>query len=194
MKVVLVIFLLLLWWGWPSKERQHPAGQIAPHPPLQFSVRNVRTLQHGDYRLTPLAGFDISARVLAKEDYYLGRESDLSPTDLAMGWSIMSDSQILKEIEISQSGRWYRWRTNQLPAPQRDIERSSANMHIIPAEDGVAKQLERVRQGDLVRVEGYLVRVDAADGWHWVSSLTREDVGHGACELIYAQRLTILTP
>ena len=31
----------------------------------------------------------------------------------------------------------------------------------------------------------------AADGWRWVSSLTREDTCAGACELIWVERLEV---
>ncbi|ASP37712.1 hypothetical protein CHH28_03060 [Bacterioplanes sanyensis] len=192
MKVWPVLLILLLWLVWPASEREHPPGQTAPQPPEQRTVRSGALLTLDEYTLTPLAEFDITARVLAREDYHFGREADLSPTDLALGWGIMSDSQILDSLDISQSGRWYRWRAEQLPAPRRDIERSSANMHIVPASDWVADQLKRVRRGDLVHIEGYLIRADSSDGWHWVSSTSRDDTGDGACEIIYAESLRIL--
>jgi hypothetical protein len=42
-----------------------------------------------------------------------------------------------------------------------------------------------VRPGQRVRIDGWLVQVDANDGWHWRSSLSREDTGGGACEVVY---------
>ena len=36
----------------------------------------------------------------------------------------------------------------------------------------------------------YEAKIDAADGWHWRSSLTREDDGNGACELVYTCAIT----
>src|SRR3546814_10278228 len=60
--------------------------------------------------LQPLAGFSIDARVLSREDYSTGREADLSPTDLALGWQEMADDAVLSRLDISQSGRWYRYR------------------------------------------------------------------------------------
>jgi hypothetical protein len=136
--------------------------------------------------LTPLAGFRIEARVLGRRDYARGRESDLSPTDLALGWGRMREQAVLDALEISQSGRWYhyRWR-DRPPIPVEEIVRSSANMHLIPADASAARELAQVREGDRVRVEGWLVEAVAPDGWTWRSSLTREDSGDGACELVY---------
>jgi len=55
----------------------------------------------------------------------------------------------------------------------------------------VAYQLERVRVGDVVSLDGMLVEADKANGWRWRSSLTRDDTGDGACELVYVQSLYI---
>jgi hypothetical protein len=63
-------------------------------------------------------------------------------------------------------------------------------MHLIPANGAVENGLGKIRQGQIVRLRGYLVRVDASDGWHWASSLTRDDVGAGACELIWVEDVT----
>ena len=52
------------------------------------------------------------------------------------------------------------------------------------------RALAQVRPDDQVRIEGWLVEASAADGWHWRSSLTREDDGAGACELVYVCALT----
>lgn len=137
--------------------------------------------------LEPLAGFSVDARVLSREDYITGREADLAPTDLALGWRRMADDDVLSRLDISQSSRWYRYSwSGEPPLPVDEIVHTSANMHIIPADAAVARQLRAVRRGDRVRIDGWLVEAKAADGWHWRSSLTREDTGGGACEVIYA--------
>jgi len=43
---------------------------------------------------------------------------------------------------------------------------------------------ERIGAGDVVRIDGWLIRIDGDEGWHWQSSLSREDSGAGACELV----------
>ena len=145
----------------------------------------------GDIRLAPatlqpLAGFSVEARVLSREDYRLGRESDLSPTDLALGWGRMREDTVLQHLAIDQSNRWYHYRWQGAPPiPVPEIISSSANMHIIPSNDAIAKELARVRKGDRVRIDGWLVQANAPDGWRWRSSLTRDDSGGGACEVVY---------
>lgn len=134
----------------------------------------------------------IEARVLSREDYRIGPEAALSPTDLAFGWGRMSDEAVLEKIDVSHSNRFYYWSTGEFPIPQREIEVHSANMHIIPADSTIERELKNVRKGQVVRVSGYLVRVESPDGWLWASSLSRNDAGAGACELIWAEGLTVV--
>ena len=62
----------------------------------------------------------------------------------------------------------------------------NANMYMVPSKEWIAKKLDRVKEGQIVVLKGFPVRIDAKDQlWHWQSSSTREDIGAGACELIY---------
>jgi hypothetical protein len=141
--------------------------------------------------LQPLAGFSVDARVLSREDYRLGREAQLSPTDLALGWNRMREDGVLSRLSIGQSNRWYHYRwSDAAPLPPQEIARSSANMHMIPSDATTAAALHRVRAGDRVRIDGWLVEATAPDGWRWRSSLTRDDVGNGACEVVYVCSIT----
>ena len=144
-----------------------------------------------DATLEPLAKFALTARVLSRENYKFDDGAALSPTDLALGWGRMSDSDVLSNIDIHQGVRFYTWSVKQFPIPRREIETSSANMHMIPANDEVARVLKRVRVGDLVTLDGLLVEADRPGGWRWRSSLTRGDTGPGACELVYVEDLAI---
>ena len=203
--LVLVVLALALvgWWRSPLGPHRHraPAAAVAGTPagcpmpprasstgePLQSSLPSgVGPFRLQAATLRPLAGFSIDARVLSRQDYDSGREADLSPTDLALGWARMREDAVLDRLDISQSGRWYfyRW-SGDPPLPADEIARSSANMHLIPADDTVARTLGEVRDGDRVRIDGWLVQADAPDGWTWRSSLSRDDTGEGACEVIY---------
>lgn len=144
-------------------------------------------------QLIPLAGFSVEARVLSRRDYRSGREAELSPTDLALGWGRMRDDAVLARLDISQAARFYSYRwQGEPPLPHAELVRSSANMHLIPANAAVAERLRDVRANQQVRIDGWLVAAETDDGWAWRSSTTREDSGAGACELVYVCALTPL--
>lgn len=171
----------------------HPPGVLVAGAPLQREPSQGGTIRHGAFELVPLADFSLEARVLSREDYRLGRESDLSPTDLALGWGAMSDSAVLDRLDLSQSARFFRYRwQGEPPIPEAELTRSASNMHMIPADARVARALARVRKGDIVAIDGVLVEARADDGWRWRSSLSREDSGGGACELVYVRSLVRL--
>jgi len=161
--------------------------------PVQRDLNAGPVFRMNGYTLTALAEFSVGARaILAREDSS-DRESSLAPVDLALAWGPMADPRVLAAISFSQAGRFYHWRYEGTPPiPHHEIERNSANMHMIPSTRELAAKLRAVKPGNLVRVRGYLVQATAPDGWHWRSSLTREDTGGGACELVFVQALDVL--
>ena len=190
--IVMVLVVAGVWKFWPSRAVKVPPGSIAPNQPIQMQV-NAKTIHpHGKYSLEVLANFEIEARVLSKETYSHGREAELSPVDLALGWGAMSDSAVIEKLSISQGGRFYHYRwENEPPIPPQEIVRNSANMHLIPVDAYVEKQLKAVRVGQVVTIAGQLVEARAPDGWRWRSSLTREDSGAGACEVVRVEAIDV---
>jgi hypothetical protein len=190
-----LLLLVLLYGGWSAWETRtihHPAGVLIAALPQQGDLPSaLPTLQHPGYRITPLQSFALEARVLSVERYRFDRQAELAPIDLALGWASMSDSAVLDQIDISQGGRFYHWHVDHFPVPRREIETHSANMHIIPASAMVERVVKSVRRGHIVKLAGYLVEARRADGWIWRSSLTREDTGAGACELIWVTEIEL---
>ncbi len=194
-RLILIGFILLALWKLTESSDYIvlSPGVKVNEAPLQQDIIQAVPFAFKNHTISPLARFSLQAKVLAKQHYYLGPESQLSPVDLALGWGPMSDQAIVDEIQFSQSGRWYRWSVQAFPIPKRAIEVHSANMHIMPSADWITNKLQQVKQGQIIALAGYLVRADADEGnWHWQSSLTREDVGAGACELFYITDLEII--
>ena len=188
---MLVALLGVLIWRHAHRPVAHEPGVLVTETPLQESSGTAAALTKGDYTIKPLATFSLSARVLSRADYSWDTEAKLAPIDLALGWGRMSDSSVLDKIAISQSGRFYYWRVSEFPIPEREIIESSANMHLIPADKDVLREIERTRAGDIVSFDGYLVEADGPNGWRWISSLSRSDSGSGACELVWVEHFAV---
>jgi hypothetical protein len=191
-----LVGLFLLAWAvgsgifffWPETVVRHPPGVLAAEEPIQRPTTAPGWEKDG-YRFTPLAEFEAKALILHLKRYHSGRESDLSPIDLALGWGPMSDQSVVDRLDISQSGRWYEYKARVLPLPHKVISASSSNMHMIPADPEAEDVLDELHQGDVVWFSGYLVEIKASDGWKWRSSLSRTDEGNGACELVWVRRV-----
>jgi hypothetical protein len=178
------------WW-FGSRPVAHEPGVLVPDAPRQSALADAPAFQHEDYLIQPLARYVLKARVLSRRDYRFDAGASLSQTDLALGWQRMSDSAVLERMRIEQGARWYIWRADVPPLPVGEITRSSANTHMIAGNAAVAAALRRVRAGSVVRLEGLLVEASRDDGYRWRSSLSREDSGGGACELLWVERLEV---
>jgi hypothetical protein len=187
--IALVISGILFWQSWEGQPEVHAPGVLVSDMPLQTRVAE-RTFDFEGHQVTQRARFELGARVLSRRNYRFDGGAALSPVDLALGWGPMSDQAVLDQLEISQSSRWYRLKWNPAPIPERDIMGHSSNMHIIPANPVVEDALDRVKAGQLVQLEGYLVDVRGDNGFIWTTSLSRDDTGDGACELFYVERLS----
>lgn len=165
--------------------------------PRQFDLdSDQQSFTFKGFQLKPMARFVMRARILSREDYSWDVASALSPMDLALGWSRMAEPAVYEALRISQGNRWYRyaWK-NQPPIPAQEIIESSANMHLIPANDFVERMLRQAERGKIIKLKGMLVDVsrDNDDGYkfYWESSLSRADSDAGACEIVFVEAAEI---
>jgi hypothetical protein len=190
----LILIFVLASFVW----RQHAAIQRAPgiltpgDPEQTLFVGTQPPIEKDGWTLKPLAFYTIQARVLAKMHYSGDDVSKLAPYDLALGWGRMSDTAVLERLDISQSNRFYRWQCwGNTPIPEKEMVTHSANNHLIPADDSIADKIAGLRVGSLVKISGFLVEANHPHADHaWRSSLTRDDSGDGACEIIYVKAIS----
>jgi hypothetical protein len=196
MKKLLALILVLasvsfVWRQYASVA--HAPGVLVNREPEQhlFTHEQPPIFRNG-WKLKPLARYIIEARVLSKAHYTDDSVASLAPYDLVLGWGRMSDTAVLERLDISQSNRFYHWQCwGDTPIPEKEMISHSANNHLIPADDSVRDQIAALRVGSLVKISGYLVEARHPQADHpWRSSLTRDDTGDGACEIIYVSSVT----
>jgi hypothetical protein len=185
---VLLVLCVLAACGKPKR----PPGPIVSGEPSQVLIALPGWEVKG-YRVSALADFSLRALVLGVSPYWFDRSADLSPADFAVGWGPMSDPSIVEQFGLSQSGRFLYMRGKQYPPPIpfRELSSHVANLHMIPADAEMRKAVKAVRPQDVIVVNGYLVEVAGKDGFRWKSSVSREDAGAGACELVWVRHLSI---
>ena len=127
-------------------------------------------------------------RILGRKDYKSDREAQFSPVDFAVSEGVLASQYFYPLIGVQQSNRYLTWRMTKLPIAPKQAMQLVSNIHIIPANPAIAAELKAVKKGDLVQLRGDLVEIDD-NGWTWTSSLTRTDVGDGACEILRVQSI-----
>lgn len=151
--------------------------------------------------ITFKAGYEIDALVVHTKRYDSKVSGALAPVDLALAWGKTAEYNDRIDFHWSQSGRYCSWHVDDIDelmpvGDVENVERSASNNHIIPADDRIKRTVLKIRRGDRVKLEGYLVDVKAADDkgntFTWNSSTTRTDTGDGACELIYVTKAEIV--
>lgn len=185
-------FVGLLAWGvnswWDSRPVRHEPAMLVPTAPIQGGIPvDLKPWEFKNCTVRPMASYDITARVLHRERYRFDGMSDISPLDLGVGWLMMSDQRYVDAIQFTNSARFLRFSSADADLPWSVIQSCAANTHIIPANDDVRDKLLALREGQIFRATGYLVEVDRPGMEPWRSSLSREDSGDGACEIMWVE-------
>jgi hypothetical protein len=142
-----------------------------------------------------ISDFDISGEVLSTAAYDALFTSAYSDVDIGLLWGAQREAYKNK-YDFRQSGRWLFWRSStDVSADDRaDITRHIANIHTIPRGNSkrVSRALRYIDVGDHIRLRGALVEIRSPQGeLLQKSSMTRDDVGDGACELMWVDEVQI---
>ena len=171
-----------------------PPGVLVAAEPLQQDLDPAPQFDDRGYRFIRRARYDITARVLRREIYRVDGGAALAPVDLAVGWGPLSDSRIIDQLDFSQMGRFFYWKPKDFatfPLGPEALIAHGAQMHLIPATKDLESRARKLRPGQIVTIGGYLVDVRGPGGFSWNTSLTRNDTGDGACEIVWVETLEV---
>ena len=191
---LLALVLAGILWGISDHPVRYEPGMLIGSQPKQGDSDGVPlwTLKDGTI-VRPLATYEITARLLHRERYRWDAMSDIAPVDLGVGWHRMSDQSVIDGYRFSNRGRYLTFQCDNTPGS--DIDPASiANMHMLPANDGIRDRLLDLRVGEVFFASGYLVCVDRPAMNPWSSSLSREDTGMGACEIMWINEIRKIHP
>ena len=159
-------------------------GVQAPRAPQQTAVE-ARVLEVRGARLTERADFHIRGKILSKRRYRWDKLAAVAPWDFALGWGAASDEALLGSARVIQGDRFMFWHLYDSALTAQIVERSSANIHLIPENPRLLAALAQIPEGAIVELSGRLVDVTLAGGARIRTSLSRRDVGAGACEILH---------
>ena len=170
--ISLKLMALLMTLALPCSVYASVERNIAKGLPPVLKSQSIEVLQpfKGDFR------------ILGSKTYQHDAQAKFSPIDYAVSWGLFAEPEIARHITVNQYDRYLNWKIDRLPVPAEQAMQMVSNMHIIPANPKIAKDIQKVKRGDLVRLKGELVEVKDHD-LVWTSSLTPTDTGDGACEV-----------
>ena len=134
-------------------------------------------------KISVLEPFQGEFRILGSKRYTQDEQAKFSPIDYAVTRGLFTRPDIAKQISIRQYDRFLNWQMARPPIEPALATQLVSNMHIIPANPEIAKEIVKVKRGDLVRLSGDLVQIDDQD-LVWKSALDWNGIGDGACKLI----------
>ncbi len=193
-KNLLCIILLCsgMYYYWNNRPVEHGPGEVAPEVPVQESIYKGDKINFKGFELTPKATISFEARVLSLKNYFFDEYSELVPTDVVFGWGPMSDERNLNSLLVKQSDRAFYWEFTKPPIKRNKMWQHASNMHLIGSTMDIRDKISAMREGQIVKIDGYLVNAKSPDGWKFETSLSRDDIGEKSSELVWINSLTIL--
>lgn len=176
--------------------------------PIQENISDKKLIKFNKdgyaYELTPLYYYVINGLLVSKKDYRLFsiRKTDsVFPFDLCLIWGNNIKEGIYKDktIKFSQDCRfcYVEWHGN-----VRFNFKEISNNHLLINNNGLVRKLKVLSVGDQVRIKGQLVNARAnilgkpgqldPQWMTWNTSITRDDAGAGACEVIFVEDIEII--
>jgi hypothetical protein len=152
--------------------------------------------------LEPVAAFETRGRVLHLERFKPYRSLSnwmpgLRPSthDVGLGYGPMTDTANVELFSFRHDGatggtRYLGWRPRNEAAAARmhQLAPFITNVHVIPADEAVYRQMRRLRVGELVTLRGLLVNVRDAQGRVAVTSITP---GDRDCEIVWVTAIDV---
>lgn len=209
----LLFFVLVLTLGitFFARNRLQGIQEIRPeilNQPIQGEVTSPDVIRFSrndyDYGLTPVKTYDISALIVSKIDYGAFTIYKIDKTfhlDFCLLWGQNAANRVFQEKGVSffQDCRWcwVRW-TDSVGFNLNEL----SNHHLLVRDPLLEKKVKSFHVGDQIRLRGKLVNVKAklvgkagqydAKEASWNTSVSRNDSGAGACEIIYVEEAELL--
>lgn len=187
--IIVVAASIILFLNKNKLSLYQAAGPFLPPKQLVLEIPK-KLMAPPSFEIIATHKYELTAMIVSKSRYWLDGPSKLSPVDFVLAWGPLTQKNYLSKINYSQWGRWYYFNysdSEDFMINEEDITANSANTHIIPdfSNPFLKKQILNFKEGQVVRLKGYLVTVTRQEETLWESSTVRTDTGAGACEVFY---------
>jgi hypothetical protein len=191
-KKLLVVALIVLAGWWAMRTQHH--GPLAPQAPRPADGVLVGAepvyggldfqpgwMPLGALQQMPEGTLDVTARVLARQDYPRTGTGEAFPTDLVLGWGAMSDNRVIDHVGIHLADRGLTVTPDEAAGiPARAARALTMVLAVYSDFQPHAAALDALRVGDVIHLYGWQLKVKRADGSTWSGGSGREEIGERA--------------
>jgi hypothetical protein len=180
----------------PKIKETEPLQEVGARPPFTTIIEGYT------YTLTPRATYDIAGLVVSQHRgdtlfnlYHKVDPGNIKDVCVVWGEDIRNGSYRKVKYRSEEFTCSYSWSGTLSPPFKLD---KASNNHLIPADRTIAGRIRAIHVGDQIRMRGllvdYTVTRDGREIFTRRTSLTRDDTGNGACEILYVADLAVVRP
>jgi hypothetical protein len=196
-----LVAALTLAISWYFKGTLPQGDAVSPkcvQAPLQTPTSrkiNLHKINGYEYMVEPQAEYDISACVVSTNAHWramfglLGKATDTPDVGVVWGENLTSGDINKVDFWSGDFTLFYQYGPG-----VKFFTNAGGNVHVLAATPEVYDTATSLRRGDQIRLRGCLVNYYRTDwGAHWrKSSLTRDDTGPTACEVMFVEQIEII--
>lgn len=157
----------LLYYNYPQT---HGPGITAKEAPKIERVAWTESISFKGASLAPVKKIRGEVRVIKKKHYYFDELSRYSPLDALVGWKELSDERNLDYLYFTLNNRDYQLDYTKPPVNLSLIAEQTDLWHLIPSNSEVEEQIDKLRNGNIIYLEGILVNISDATNYQFVSA------------------------
>lgn len=153
------------------------------------------------YVVTPLFAYELYGMVVSRHhsdswfDYHHEQWKDfLNVADLCVIYADNLSSNVYQKIRFSSSDYTCHFRWSDPVVGEFFSGRALSNNHVLANKPALIRKIKKVRPGDQIYMKGHLVNYHEQNCSECLrpSSISRDDEGQGACEVVFLEDFRIL--
>ncbi len=158
-----------IWTVFPI---HHGPGEITPNKPKLERLTWEKPFEFKDATILPHRKISGEVRILEKRRYFFDNKREYSPVDVLVGWKSLSDERNLDHIHFSLDNRFFDYEFTRPPLPLNELLSQIDLWHLVPSNEEIDTSTKKLRKGNLIKFEGYVVDIEPKSMYAWRSELT----------------------
>jgi len=170
--------------------QNEPIQKASRAKPFDFEYRNKT------YSVEPVADYELWGLVVTHNDIMgmtdiIHDDDSVDIKDICVVWGDNVQNNDYRDVSYSSGDFICYYRYNR---PMEFRHEQLSNNHLLSDNQQVRERIRSIKIGDQVHLKGMLVNYAAAETPNWKrnSSITRQDKGNGACEVVFVDDFTVL--